>query len=92
MAVAEGSARSFRRPPGRELRVRVSKQQGENGFGTIAEADVDPDLLHFFLHACPGWNSLAEKRLQTGATGAKCVRKGEAALGLKTEIAGIVGE
>ena len=45
-----------------------------------------------FLQTCPSWNSLAEKRLKNGATMSKCVRGDEAALGLKTEIAGIVDE
>ena len=44
------------------------------------------------MQTCPSWNSLAEKRLKNGATMSKCVRGDEAALGLKTEIAGIVDE
>ena len=73
------------------LHVRLATQPGKNGVGTIAEADLDPDLLGY-LQTCPSWNSLAEKRLETGATMSKCVAADETALGLKTEIAGIVDE
>ena len=59
--------------------------------GTIAEADLDPDLLRY-LQTCPSWNSRAEMRLETGATMSKCVAADEAARGLKTDIAGIVDE
>ncbi|MEE3105436.1 MAG: hydantoinase/oxoprolinase N-terminal domain-containing protein, partial [Pseudomonadota bacterium] len=38
------------------------------------------------------YGSLAEERLQMGETKSKCVREDEAALGLKTEIPGIVDE
>ena len=71
------------------LHVRLATQPGKNGVGTIAEANLDPDLLRY-LQTCPSWNSLAEKRLETGATMSKCVAPEEAALGFKTEIAGIV--
>ena len=90
ITAAEAKAHSFLQPPA-PLRVRVAAQPGKNGVGTIAEADLDPDLLRY-LQTCPSWNSVAEKRLKTGATMSKCVRGDEAALGLKTEIAGIVDE
>ena len=73
------------------LHVRLATQPGKNGVGTIAEADLDPHLLRY-LQTCPSWNSLAEKRLKTGATMSKCVAAREAALRLKTEIVGIVDE
>ena len=73
------------------LHVRLATQPGKNGVGTIAEADLDPDLLRY-LQTCPRWNSLADKRLETGATMSKCVQAHEAALGFKTEIAGFVDE
>ena len=73
------------------LHGRLATQPGKNGVGTIAEADLDPDLLRY-LQTCPSWNSLAEKHLETGATMSNCIRAAEAALGLKTEIAGIVDE
>ena len=92
MTIAEAKTHSFLQPPGQvPLHVRLATQPGKKGVGTIAEADLDPDLLRY-LQTCPSWNSLAEKRLKTGATMSKCVRGDEAALGLKTEIAGIVDE
>ena len=92
MTIAQAKTNSFLQPPGQvPLHVRLATQPGKNGVGTIAEADLDPDLLRY-LQTCPSWNSLAEKRLKTGATMSKCVAAGEAALRLKTEIAGIVDE
>ena len=92
MSVAEAKTNSFLQPPGQlPLHVRLATQRGKNGVGTIAQADLDPDLLRY-LQTCPSWNSLAKKRLETGATISKCVQAEEAALGLKTEIAGIVDE
>ena len=70
------------------LRVRLAAQPGKKGVGTIAEADLDPDLL-CYLQTCPSWNSLAEKHWKKG-TKAKSVRAVEAALGLKSEFPGIV--
>ena len=90
MTIAEAKTHIFLQPPGQvPLHVRLATQPGKNGVGTIAEADLDPDLLRY-LQTCPSWNSLAEKRLETGATMSKCVTAEEAALGLKTEIASIV--
>ena len=90
MTIAEAKTHSFLQPPGQvPLHVRLATQPGKNGVGTIAEANLDPDLLRY-LQTCPSWNSLAEKRLETGATMSKCVAAEEAALGFKTEIAGIV--
>ena len=92
MTIAQAKTNIFLQPPGQvPLRVRLATQRGKNGVGTIAEADLDPDLLRY-LQTCPSWNSLAEKRLETGATMSKGVKADEAALGLKTEIAGIVDE
>ena len=87
-----GKTHIFLQPLGQvPLRVRLATQRGKNGVGTIAEASLDPELLHY-LQTCPSWNSLAEKRLKTGATMSKCVAAREAALRLKTEIDGIVDE
>ena len=82
----------FLQPPGEHnLRVRMSMQKGKNGTGTIAEGELDADLLRFLQNDfC--WDGLAKQRLNTGATHSKCVRGDEAAKGLKTEIAGIVDE
>ena len=92
MSVAEAKTHSFLQPPGQlPLHVRIAMQRGKNGVGTIAEGDLDPDLLRY-LQTCPCWNSLAMKRLETAATVSKCVKASEAALRLKTEIAGIVDE
>ena len=92
MTIAEAKTHRFLQPPGLvPLRVRLATQPGKNGVGTIAEGDLDPDLLRY-LQTCPSWNSLAEQRLKTGETCSKCVRGEEAALGLKTEIVGIVDE
>ena len=92
MTIAEAKALSFLQPPGQvQLHVRLATQPGKNCVGTIAEADLDPDLLRY-LQTCPGWNSLADKRLETGSTMSKCVQAAEAALGFKTEIAGIVDQ
>ena len=92
MTIAEAKTHIFLQPPGQvPLHVRLATQPGKNGVGTIAEANLDPDLLRY-LQTCPSWNSLAEKRLETGATMSKCVAAEEAALGFKTEIAGIVDE
>eukprot|EP00959_Pyramimonas_sp_CCMP1952_P389324 8157996-Pyramimonas_sp.AAC.1 len=62
--------------------------QGKIGTGTIAEAELDPDLLRF-LQRDPCWQNLAKERLDTRATVSECVRGDEAAQGLKTEVAGI---
>ena len=87
MTIAEAKTHSFLQPPGQvPLHVRLATQPGKNGVGTIAEADLDPDLLRY-LQTCPSWNSLAEKRLETGATVSKGVGADEAALRPKTEIA-----
>ena len=91
MTIAEAKTHSFLQPPGQvPLRVRLATQPGKNGVGTIAEADLDPDLL-CYLQTCPSWNSLAEKHWKKG-TKAKSVRAVEAALGLKSEFPGIVDE
>ena len=64
-------------------------ERGKNGTGTILEANLDPDLLHF-LQSDPCWDVLAKQRADTGATHSRCVRGDEAQKGLKTEIPGIV--
>ena len=82
IGIAAAKAHSFLQPPGTVLTVRLARVQGKNGFGTIAEANLDPDLPRY-LQTCPSWNSLAKERLETGATMSKCVKADEAALGLK---------
>ena len=92
MTIAQAKTHSFLQPLGLlPLRVLLATQPGKNGVGTIAAGDLDQDLLRY-LQKCPSWNRLAEQRLKTGATCSKCVRGEEAALGLKTEIVGIVDE
>ena len=92
MTVAEAKTNSFLQPLGQlPLRVRLAMQPGKHGVGTIAEGQLDPDLVRY-LQACPSWSSLAKQRLETGATLSKCVKQEEAALGFKTEIPGIVDE
>ena len=81
---------AFMQPPG-TLRIALNMERGKNGTGTIAETDLDPDLLHF-LQDDPCWDGLVKKRLDTRATHSRCVRTDEAQKGLKTEIAGIVDE
>ena len=90
MSIIEAKTHSFLQPPGQvPLHVRLATQPGKNGVGTIAEGNLDPDLLRY-LQTCPSWNRLATERLKTGATMSKCVNAEEAALGHETEIAGIV--
>ena len=92
LTIARAKAHSFLQPPGQvPLHARLATQLGKNGVGTIAEADLDPDLLRC-LQTCPSWNSLAEKHWKKGALMSKCVRADEAALGLKSEFPGIVDE
>lgn len=92
MTVAEAKNNSFLQPPGQlPLQVLLAVQSGKNGVGTIAQADLDPDLLRY-LQMCPSWNSLAKERLQTQKTISKCVAAEEAELGNKTEIPGFVDE
>ncbi len=92
MAVAGAKVHSFLQPPGQApLRVRLAMKPGKKGVGTIAEADLDPDLL-LHLQTCPSWNSLAKKRLKTAATHSKGARGDEAVLGFKTEVAGVADE
>ena len=92
LSAAEAKTNSFLQPPGQlPMHVLLAVQRGKNGVGTIAQADLDPDLLRY-LQTCPSWNSLAQKRLQTRAVTSKCVKAEEAALRLKTEIPGIVDE
>jgi hypothetical protein len=89
MTIARAKTHSFLQPPGQvPLHVRLATQPGKNGVGTIAEADLDPDLLRY-LQTCPSWNILAEKHRKKGESG-KCVRGDEAALGLKSEFPGFV--
>ena len=90
MSIIEAKTHSFLQPPGQvPLHVRLATQPGKNGVGTIAEGNLDPDLLRY-LQTCPSWNRLATERLKTGATMPKCVNAEEAALGHKTKFAGIV--
>ena len=87
-----GKNNSFLQPPGQlPMHVLLAAQRGKNGVGTIAQADLDPDLLRY-LQTCPSWNSLTKKRLQTRAVISKSIAAEEAALQLKTEIPGIVDE
>ena len=73
------------------LHVSLAQQKGKNGIGTVAQSDLDPDLLRY-LQTCPSWNSLAIRRLETLETGSSCVGAEEAELRLKTEIPGFVDE
>ena len=92
LSIPEAKSHRFLQPPGEvPLHVRLAAKPGKHGVGTIAEASLDPDLLRY-LQTCPSWNSLAELRFNTGAALSKSVGEVEAALGLKTEIAGIVDE
>ena len=92
MTAAEAKNDSFLQSPGEwPLRVTLATQVGKNGVGTIAQSDLDPDLLRY-LQLCPSWNSLAKERLQTRGCVSKCVKAEEAALRLKTEIPGFVDE
>ena len=92
MTAAEAKTNSFLQPPGQlPLHVLLAAQRGKNGDGTIAQADLDPDLLRY-LQTCPSWNSLAKERLQTRVSNSKCIAAEEAALRLKTEIPGFVDE
>ena len=92
MTATEAKTNSFLQPPDQlPLHVLLAAQRGKNGVGTIAQADLEPDLLRY-LQTCPSWNSLAKERLQTRETGSRCVAAEEAALKLKTEIPGFVDE
>ena len=73
------------------MHVLLAAQRGNNGVGTIAQADLDPDLLRY-LQACPSWNSLAKEHKQGRASVSKCIAAEEAALCLKTEIPGFADE
>ena len=82
----------FLQPPGKTPQSVFSMEQGKIGTGTILEANLDPDLLHY-LQGDSCWGILAKQRVDTdGATRSKCVRAGERAKGFKTEIPGIVDE
>ena len=92
MTAAEAKTNSFLQPPGQlPLHVLLAAQPGKNGVGTIAQADLEPDLLRY-LQTCPSWNSLAKERLRTRAPVSRCLKAEEAALRLKTEIPGFVDE
>ena len=92
VTAAEAQNNSFLRPPGQwPLHVTLATQPGKNGVGTIAQSDLDPDLLRY-LQLCPSWNSLAKERLRERASGSKCIAAEEAARRLKTEIPGFVDE
>ena len=92
MTAAEAKTNSFLQPPGQvPLHVLLAAQRGKNGVGTIARANLGPDLLRY-LQTCPSWNSLAKERLQQRASISKCIKADEAALRLKTEIPGFVDE
>ena len=85
-----GKNNDLLQPPSQwPLHVTLAAQPGKNGVGTIAQADLDPDLLRY-LQTCPSWNSLAKERLQTQPTISKCIAAEEAVLRLKTEIPGFV--
>eukprot|EP00959_Pyramimonas_sp_CCMP1952_P384139 8050567-Pyramimonas_sp.AAC.1 len=56
----------FTQPPGK-LQITVNMERGKTGTGTIAETDLDPDLLHF-LQDDPCWGGMAKERVDTGAT------------------------
>ena len=92
LTATEAKTNSFLQPPGQlPLQVLLAAQRGKNGVGTIAQADLDPDLRRY-LQACPSWNSLAKEHLQTQASVSRCLKAEEATLRLKTEIPGFVDE
>ena len=92
MTATEAKTNSFLQPPDQlPLHVLLAAQRGKNGVGTIAQADLEPDLLRY-LQTCPSWNSLAKERLRTRATVSRCLKAEEAALRLKAEIPGFVDE
>ena len=95
IGIAAAKAHSFLQPPGAVLTVRLDRVQGKNGIGTIAEANLDPDLLRY-LQTCPSWNSLAQQCLESKGPKrripSKCVRKEDSETGLKSEFVGIVNE
>ena len=91
MTIARAKTHSFLQPPGEvPLHVLPATQPGKNGVGTIAVADLDPDLLRY-LQRCPRWNSLAEKHRKEGNE-CKCMKAEEDELGLKSEFPGFVDE
>ena len=82
----------FLQPPGKTPQSVFSMERGKIGAGTILEANLDPDLLHF-LQGDSCWRILAKERVDSGgATRSKCVRPDESALGRKTEVPGIVDD
>ena len=90
LTAAEAKLTSFLQPPGEvPLHVLLAAQRGKNGVGSIAQADLDPDLLRY-LQTCPSWNSLAKEHLHQRASISKCLAAEETALRLKTEIPGFV--
>ena len=89
LTLSDASRSPFLQPPGQEPQVTVNMVKGTNGTGSILEADLDPDLLHF-LQSDDCWAALAKERVDTGATVSKCVREDEAQKGKKTEIPGFV--
>ena len=92
MTATEAKTNSFLQPPDQlPLHVLLAAQRGKNGVGTIAQADLEPDLLSY-LQTCPSWNSLAEEHLRTRAPVSRCLKAEEAALRLKAEIPGFVDE
>ena len=92
MTATEAKTNSFLQPPNQlQLHVLLAAQRGKNGVGTIAQADLEPDLLSY-LQTSPSWNSLAEEHLRTRAPVSRCLKAEEAALRLKAEIPGFVDE
>ena len=55
MSIAAAKSHPLLEPPGRVLMVRLEKVAGKRGVGTIADANLDPDLLRH-LQECPSWN------------------------------------
>ena len=92
ITATQAKTNSFLQPPDQlPLHVLLAAERGKNGVGTIAQADLEPDLLRY-LQTCPSWNSLAKECLRTRAATSRCLKAEEAALGLKAEIPGFVDE
>ena len=81
LTLTQARLSGFVQPPGK-LQITVNMERGKNGTGTIAETDLDPDLLHF-LQNDPCWDGLAKERVDTRATHSRCVRGDEAKKGKK---------
>ena len=92
ITAADAKNSSFLKPPGeRPLRISMDNQLAKYGYATLAQQELDPDLL-CYLQQCSSWNSLAVDHVQQRAKVSGCIAAEEAALCLKTEIPGFVDE